>query len=102
MSPDESTCTDAAAASSLYANSAALPSLRSRSFGAQRFDAFSLLCLQPELAANDAPDDAAQQGGAVRDPNDPWAGVPASFSLQLIPSSTTSVTLRAMRPGAVA
>ena len=98
-------CADAAAASNLYSNSASLGSLRARSFGSQRFDAFSLLCLQPELAPSDttpAEAMAAAQQGAVRDPNDPWSGVPTSVSLQLIPSSATSVTLRAVRAGTVA
>ena len=62
------------------------------SFGSQRFDAFSLLCLPPELAAT-----AAAEPAEV----DPWRGAPASVNLQLVPSSATSVTLRAMRASAV-
>ena len=66
--------------------------LRQRSFGSQRFDAFSLLCLPPELAAA-----ATATESPLRPPrsDDPWHGVPASVTLHLVPSSVASVTLRA-------
>ena len=76
--------------------------LRQRSFGSQRFDAFSLLCL-PDHAAEPAATAAspARPAAAPAAPpprsDDPWHGVPTSVTLHLVPSSPASVTLRATR-----
>ena len=85
--------------------------LRQRSFGSQRFDAFSLLCL-PDHAAEPAANAAspARPAAAPAAPSapaapaappprsdDPWHGVPTSVTLHLVPSSPASVTLRATR-----
>ena len=79
--------------------------LRQRSFGSQRFDAFSLLCLPDHgvaaaaTAATVAP--PARSAAAPAEPpprsDDPWHGVPTSVTLHLVPSSVASVTLRATR-----
>jgi hypothetical protein len=76
--------------------------LRQRSFGSQRFDAFSLLCLPDHgvaAAATAAP--PARSAAAPAEPpprsDDPWHGLPTSVTLHLVPSSVASVTLRATR-----
>jgi len=79
--------------------------LRQRSFGSQRFDAFSLLCLPDHAAepaataASPARPAAAPAAPAAPPPrsDDPWHGVPTSVTLHLVPSSPASVTLRATR-----
>lgn len=97
------TCPDRTAAAALASRPELIPvTLRQRSFGSQRFDAFSLLCLPDHgvaAAATAAP--PARSAAAPAEPpprsDDPWHGLPTSVTLHLVPSSVASVTLRATR-----